>query len=111
LGRAIAFTSGRPRRYAHVMTLDTHFPLAAAEADEDSCKDVPMTADPGLCLYAHQFGKVMDLIGRLLADQKDGPEWVYIFGDHPPPFVLAGPRYFFDREHVPYLVLHRRAER
>ncbi|WP_332765892.1 sulfatase-like hydrolase/transferase [Phenylobacterium sp.] len=95
--------------FAHVMTLQTHFPLAAMRAEDHDCSKIGQVQDPNLCIYANQFADVMDeLAGSILA-AKTKPDVIYIYGDHAPPYVVASDRMFFNRESVPFITLTRRA--
>lgn len=97
------------RGFAHVMTLQTHFPLAAMRPEDHDCSKIGQMQDPNLCVYANQFADVMGgLSGSILA-AKVKPDVVYIYGDHAPPYVVASDRMFFSRESVPFITLTRRA--
>lgn len=111
LRTALDFVASQPKAYAHVMTLDTHFPLGPTALGDDSCArwaaDDLQNSD--LCLYANQMSNLLAGLGKQLAADKNPPNVVYIFGDHAPPYAVATDRMAFDRKHVPYFVIHKRS--
>lgn len=105
---ALAFVAERPRSFAHVMTLDTHFPLGETALGDADCGLVPGLDDADLCLYANQMSNLLAQIGEEIRSSPTPPDVIYIFGDHAPPFAVATERFSFDREHVPYVTITRR---
>lgn len=95
--------------FAHVITLQTHFPLAAMRPEDHDCSKIGQVQDPNLCVYANQFAGVMDDLAGAILNAKVRPGIVYIYGDHAPPYVVASDRMFFSRERVPFITLTRRA--
>ncbi len=110
VGAALEHLSKPGRRYAHVMTLDTHFPLGVTALGDERCGLAVNLSDPDLCLYANQMATLLGRIGKQIASAPVVPDAVYIFGDHAPPYVVATKRHAFDRKHVPFIVI-RRVER
>ncbi len=94
--------------FAHVITLQTHFPLAAMRAEDHNCSKIGQVQDPNLCIYANQFAGVMDDLAGAILNAEVKPGVVYIYGDHAPPYVVASDRMFFSRERVPFITLTRR---
>jgi hypothetical protein len=105
---AAEFTGGGQKSYAHVMTLDTHFPLAPDSSSDMKCAPQLGTQMADLCLYANQFAALMKKIGSVIAKQDRPPDVIFIFGDHPPPYAVAVARSYFHDDKVPYLTLVRR---
>ena len=103
---ALEFLAKHPKAFAHVMTLDTHFPLGTRKPNDDVCTAGKYSKD--LCLYQNQVAMVLGEIAEAVARSPAKPDLIYIFGDHAPPYVMAAERAFFDRRHVPLLTLHRR---
>ncbi len=106
--KALAFVGDRPNRYAHVMTLDTHFPLGATALGDERCGRVPGLSDPDLCLYANQMANLLAGLARQIAASPVPPDAIYIFGDHAPPYIVGQQRMFFDRHTVPFITIRRR---
>ena len=109
MAAALAFLQEGGPRFAHVMTLDTHFPLDAASPEDRKCDIVAGLRDEDLCIYAHRMRTVLTELAQQLAEAKNRPDRVYIYGDHPPPYVSKQERDYFDRAAVPFLVLTSRA--
>lgn len=107
IGLALSHLAVPGRRYAHVMTLDTHFPLGATALGDERCGRFAPLRDSGLCLYANQMANLLARIGRQIATARVPPDRVYIFGDHAPPFVVGAERKAFDRAQVPFIVVRR----
>lgn len=105
---ALAFLAQHPRAYAHVMTLDTHFPLGVSELGDDRCGRVRGLNDSALCLYVNQLGNYLAKVGRQIRTTRVPPDKVILFGDHAPPFVEGRLRNYFNRQKVPVIVLTRR---
>jgi hypothetical protein len=104
---ALEFLGGRPKAYAHVMSLDTHFPLGPTPLGNEDCGTGPLTGQPSLCLYANQMRNLLGQIGEELVAARQPPDLVYLFGDHAPPYAVAKERMFFDRDRVPVIKLRR----
>ena len=105
---ALDFGRDHPRSFAHVMTLDSHFPLGSRAPGDRVCPPGAEPPSAELCLYENQLAGVMGTIGATLAAAQVKPDLVYIYGDHAPPYAIASDRAFFDRVNVPFIVLRRR---
>lgn len=107
-GAALGFLGGEGRRFAHVMTLDTHFPLDAMVPADRKCDLVSGLTDEDLCIYAHRMRDVLTTLGRQLATVPNPPDLVFVYGDHPPPYMTKDERAYFNRDAVPFIVLTRK---
>ena len=108
IAAALDFLAGRPRGYAHVMTLDTHFPLGPTELGDADCGAAGHGyTDADLCLYFNQMSNLLAMIGREVRGARTPPDRVYLFGDHAPPYAVASERNFFNRKEVPFITLRR----
>ena len=108
LRAAIQFVASRPRGYAHVMTLDTHFPLGPTELGDADCRAAEHgITDADLCLYFNQMSNLLAMIARELRSTQTPPDRVYLFGDHAPPYAVANERNFFNRKVVAFITLRR----
>jgi hypothetical protein len=105
---ALGFISAHPTAFAHVMTLQTHLPMAASDLGSSDCSRFPHLEQSDLCLYANQQAETLRRIGVLLMASPTPPDVVYLYGDHAPPFALRSLREKFVRGQVPYIVLTRR---
>jgi hypothetical protein len=110
LAAALEFLAKNPKAFAHVMTLDTHFPLGSRTAGDRNCKSGVSVPSQELCLYQNQITTVMREIGEAIAKAPAKPDLIFIYGDHAPPYAVASERKYFDREHIPVLILKRRTE-
>jgi phosphoglycerol transferase MdoB-like AlkP superfamily enzyme len=108
VAEALQFIAAQPRAFAHVMTLQSHFPLVESDLGTADCTRYPELAQPDLCLYANQQSEVLRRIGQQLRGTTAPPDVVYIYGDHAPPFALESLRGAFAQGKVPYLVLTRK---
>lgn len=104
---ALDFLAARPKAYAHVMTLDTHFPLGPNFLGDARCGRVEGLTNSDLCLYVNQMANLLAMFARDIRDAETPPDLVFLFGDHAPPYVTATERGFFDRERVPFITLRR----
>lgn len=104
--RALRWLSNRPRGFAHTITLETHLPLQARAPGEMRCPE-GVELQPALCLYINRLASALDEIGQSLAESAPGPEVVYIYGDHAPPYASVALRDRFDRTSVPAIRLIR----
>lgn len=92
-----------PRSFVHVMSLDTHLPLKATEEEKARC-----SASPGeACIYVHRFGRTLENIARAINEAPVKPDIVFIWGDHPPPYIHKDVRDLFVSGEVPMLILTR----
>lgn len=105
---ALKFIGEAPKRYAHVMTLDTHFPLGTTDLGDESCNRVSGLSNSDLCLYVNQMANLLAELARQLVAADIGPDVIFIFGDHAPPYVTATERAYFERDTVPFIVLRKR---
>lgn len=108
---ALDFLTPDERRYAHVMSLDTHFPLGANRLGGAECPPELAGWTVDLCLYRNQMANALARMARELAAAPALPDVVFIFGDHAPPYAIAEQRNFFDRTHVPFITLRRRTSK
>ena len=108
VGAAIAFLGGKQLAFAHVMTLQGHYPLAPSDLGSADCRPYPGLRDAELCLYANQQAEILRRIGEQLSTAETRPDVVYIYGDHAPPFATRVLRGAFMTGRVPYIVLRLR---
>jgi hypothetical protein len=92
------------------MSLDTHFPLGANRLGGNECPAELKDWDPELCLYRNQLANALGRMAREIAATPAKPDTIYIFGNHAPPYAVAEQRNFFDRQHVPFIVLSKRPD-
>lgn len=104
---ALEFLSSKPLAYAHIMTLDTHFPLGTTALGDSRCASDATVTDGDLCLYQNQMANLLAMMAREIRSATRPPDVVYLFGDHAPPYVVAKERNFFDRKQVPFITLRR----
>lgn len=104
---ALDFLSARPKAYAHIMTLDTHFPLGPNALGDERCGRVRGLTDSDLCLYANQMANLFAMFAREIRAAENAPDVVFLFGDHGPPYVTVEDREYFDRKRVPFITLRK----
>lgn len=106
---ALEFLSARHKAMAHVMTLQSHFPLGVSSLGDDRCGAIAGMTDPDLCLYANTMSNLLARLGKQIAEAPMLPDVVYIYGDHAPPFAMVDKREAFERGQVPFIVLTRKS--
>lgn len=95
------------RSFVHVMTLDTHLPLRPVKGEVLNCGNT----NEDVCLYVHRFRHTLDNIAKAINEAPVKPDMVFIWGDHPPPFIHKETRDQFIPNQVPMLILTlKRAE-
>lgn len=104
----LAFLNRPGPTYAHIMTLNTHLPLAPTSLGDARCGAVPRLIDGDLCLYVNQMRATLAIIGREVLAAPVPPDLIVLFGDHPPPFIDAIDRAAFVPARVPYITIERR---
>ncbi|MFN7398042.1 MAG: sulfatase-like hydrolase/transferase [Sandaracinobacter sp.] len=104
LQNALEFLSAHPRALAHVITLDTHFPLQRDGLADPVC---PMQ-DDRICRYDTRMRSALEGIRHAIASAPAAPDIIYVYGDHPPPFAQADAQDQFKSDRVPVIVLRRR---
>lgn len=92
------------RSFVHIMTLDTHLPLRATREEEQQCGK----SNADACVYIHRFGQAFRNIAEAIAEAPVKPDIVFIWGDHPPPFIHKEARDQFFSDKVPMIILERR---
>lgn len=97
LDSASVWLNGEGKRFAHVMTLETHLPLASQP--NERCAH----SNPETCGYLVAMRKAMSDIGTSIAKIRERPLDVFIYGDHPPPFMSEEARQTFSRTAVPFV--------
>jgi hypothetical protein len=102
---ALKFLDRYPRAFAHVMSLDTHLPLAAISNAEDACPLGLALTDETMCVYVRRISFTLNQLAREVLNAKCPPDRIYVYGDHRPPYVFASEREKFDADYVPFLIL------
>jgi hypothetical protein len=95
---ALTWMASREPAFAHVMTLDTHFPLNSRPGECQSNAS-------GTCVYDERIGEVLQMIGDLVRHADVKPDYVVLYGDHAPPFLDETLRAEFTPNVVPFFVL------
>lgn len=104
---ALAFLEAKPKAFAHVMTLDTHFPLRPDAGRRVECPSGLLLDDESLCLYVRRISEVLRELAAELTRASNGPDAVYLYGDHRPPYAVTFLREAFAPESVPFVKLTR----
>lgn len=102
---ALSFLEAKPKAFAHVMTLDTHFPLRLDIGEHVECPQGLSLDDESLCLYVRRISGVLLELAAELTRASNGPEVVYLYGDHRPPYAVTFLREAFAPELVPFVKL------
>jgi hypothetical protein len=94
------------KRFAYVLTLNTHIPIDAQPIPDDlrqACKAAQATQ--GTCEYVAALGGVLSSISeRVVASNRN--DLIVILGDHAPPFAQRDSRVAFRPSVVPAYVLY-----
>lgn len=101
LRHGLAQLSASKRSFVHVMTLDTHLPLKAAKGEMQRCSDV----SEDICLYISRFSRALENIAKAINEAPVKPDIVFIWGDHPPPYIHKEVRDQFVPNRVPMMIL------
>lgn len=107
LAEGLKFLAGHERAFAHLMTLQTHFPISVSSLGDRDCGKVGSFTDPELCLYVNSMSNLLAQLVHQIATAPNPPERVYIYGDHGPPYAVAELRDHFDPGNVPFITLTR----
>jgi hypothetical protein len=94
------------RRFAYVLTLNTHLPLdegTVPQELEQICKT--KMVDFHACRLVAELGKVLDEI-ILVLENSQTPILALVVGDHAPPFNSLASRSVFSQEVTPAYLLH-----
>jgi hypothetical protein len=100
-----------PARLVYGLTLDTHLPLSAPQAQMPSELKVACAraaAPESACRLVQQLGLVLDELEQRLAASPATP-FVAIAGDHSPPFGETANRDVFEAAQVPVFLLRPRS--
>jgi hypothetical protein len=100
LAMAVQWLGARPRGFAHVMTLDTHLPLPPTKGPCPSGRRA-------YCDYLAGVRNSLQATADALAAAPRGPDIVFVYGDHAPPFLDADERGLFRPSVVPFVRLER----
>jgi phosphoglycerol transferase MdoB-like AlkP superfamily enzyme len=100
LALAVDWLGARPRGFAHVMSLDTHLPLPPTKG---SCP----SGRRAYCDYLDGVRNSLQATADALATAPQGPDILFVYGDHAPPFLDADERGLFRPGVVPFVQLER----
>lgn len=106
IAEALAFLAERPNSFAHIMTIETHFPISVGRLGDARCGLVAGIDDPDLCLYLNQMSKLFSEFAQAIAAAPVKPDLIYLYGDHPPP-IWSSARTQFVPKRTPFIVLTR----
>jgi len=104
---ALKFLAWHDRAFAHVITLDTHFPLQQNGLADPSCA----VGNVELCLYDERMSAALRGLTSAIKAAPVLPDLVYIYGDHRPPFSNGEALAHFEPDLVPFIVLRKRVPR
>lgn len=89
--RALSLFDGT-KRFVHVMTLDTHLPVA--RSDGERCLPT-FRSDVTLCAYSSTMRASLKALGSAIVSAAHHPDLIILYGDHAPPFSSTSDRAHF----------------
>ncbi len=100
---AVADLARHERAFVHVMSIDTHLPLATVPPE---CREADQ---PQLCTFQTRINDSLRAIGQSIVDARVKPDLILVYGDHGPPFLDRDLLGRYRSGVVPFLEFRRRA--
>jgi hypothetical protein len=93
--------------FSHVMTIDTHFPIYKNRGELMEC-DKNSSLENSMCIYESRMREALNSIVELIKEHPAKPDFIFIYGDHAPPYISDEMRNQFDNKNIPIIKLFKK---